>query len=93
MGRASRVSECEGSGLHCEGGTLGLPRSSSCGFLSLKWNPRKAESREASGSYEQCLNDLVSGSLVPALIPGCRLQREVCTSQNGGLQISLEGRK
>lgn len=54
-------------------GHWALPRSSSCGFLSLKWNPRKAESREASGSCEQCLNDLVSGSLVPALIPGCRL--------------------
>lgn len=53
-------------------GHWALPRSSSCGFLSLKWNPRKAESREASGSCEQCLNDLASGSLVPALIPGCR---------------------
>lgn len=69
-----------------------LPRSP-CGFLSLKWNPRKAESREASGSHEQCLNDRVSGSLVPALIPGCRLYREVCASQNGGFRISLEGRK
>lgn len=53
-------------------GHWALPRSSSCGFLSLKWNPRKAESREASGSCKQYLNDLAPGSLVPALIPGCR---------------------
>lgn len=42
-------------------GDWSLPRTS-CDFFSLKWSPRKAESREASGPYEQCLNDLAAGA-------------------------------